>query len=337
MKRIVFAFIAGVLLFSFATDRKPAWPKEIYNRAQNPSTPAKVDLGRVLFYDPVLSADSSTSCASCHSSFTAFAHVDHNRSHGIHDSIGLRNAPALMNLAWQKNLMWDGAVVHLDVQALAPITNKLEMDEQLPHVLSKLRRSAMYRDLFLKAWGDTLINGERFLKSISTFMLSLESRQAKYDEVLNHEAVFTDQEKNGYALFKKHCDACHREPLFSTYQYASNGLALDPHLRDFGRMRVTQRGSDSLLFRIPSLRNVEFTFPYMHDGRYKTLNEVLKHYTHDLNDAAVLTKPLVKNISLDEHESVDLIAFLLTLSDRQFVFNPDFQYPRKIVSAYAKE
>src|SRR5262249_53369535 len=154
----------------------------------------------------------------------AFTHVDHSLSHGIAGKIGSRNSPALMNLAWSNDFMWDGSVNHLDVQALAPISNPLEMDETIAHVTAKLRTSENYRSLFKAAFGDTAITGERVLKSLSQFMLTLISCNSKYDSVMRGEKQFTAQEANGYALFKKNCSSCHTEPLFTNEQFENNGL-----------------------------------------------------------------------------------------------------------------
>jgi cytochrome c peroxidase len=148
------------------------WSAPTYTFANNPLTAQTIQLGRALFYDAILSRNNTISCASCHSQYNAFAHADHALSHGIDDSIGTRNAPALMNLAWQPVFMWDGAIHHLDVQPLAPIHNLIEMDENIQHVVEKLRQSAIYPPLFAKAFGDTTITGERTLKALAQFMVT---------------------------------------------------------------------------------------------------------------------------------------------------------------------
>jgi cytochrome c peroxidase len=146
------------------------------------------------------SKDSSISCASCHSPYNAFAHVDHKLSHGIADRIGKRNAPALMNLAWQRTFMWDGAIHHLDMQALAPISHPDEMAEDIHHIVAKLRQKPLYPKLFYQAFGDTTISGERLLKAIAQFMLRITSANSKYDSVMRHERQFNPQEAKGYVL-----------------------------------------------------------------------------------------------------------------------------------------
>jgi cytochrome c peroxidase len=306
------------------------FPKPVYNFKENNLSASKIELGRILFYDPILSKDNTISCASCHSPFAAFAHTDHALSHGINDRIGFRNSPALMNLAWQKTFMWDGAIHHLEMQALAPISNPLEMDEGISHVVKKLQASEQYPKLFYKSFGDSTITGQHTLKAIAQFLLTLVSANSKYDSVQRKEAIFTEQEKNGYVLFKKNCSSCHTEPLFSNYQFANNGLAMDTSINDFGRMRITQSAADSLLFKVPTLRNIEYTYPYMHDGRFKKLSQVLDHYTSGVMHTATLSKELREPLVLNANEKVDIIAFLLTLSDRSFVFNKQFGFPNKI-------
>ncbi len=297
------------------------WPNPNYNFSRNPLTRQGVELGRRLFYDPILSRDSTISCASCHLSFTAFTHVDHARSHGIEDRIGRRNSPALMNLAWARYFMWDGAVDHLDFQALAPIEHPAEMDEKLVNVVGKLQSRQPFPRLFFEAFGDSTVTGERLMKAISQFELTLISANSKYDRVIAGQDTFTSQEQNGYFIFQKNCNGCHTEPFFTNYQFEKNGLPADPELNDFGRMEITQNPADSLKFKVPTLRNIEFSYPYMHDGRFRKLRDVLNYYT--------TTTALDAPIKLSPTEKVDLTAFLLTLTDRTFLFNPDFSFPKK--------
>lgn len=306
------------------------FPAPIYNFERNPISEEKVLLGRVLFYDPILSRDSTISCSSCHSPYNAFAHTDHDLSHGIGEQIGTRNAPALFNLAWQSSFMWDGAANHLDMQALAPIEHPGEMHETIAHVVDKLQRSMRYPGLFEKAFGDRLITGERTLKALSQFQLTLVSAGSRYDSIRSGNAKFTQQEEKGYALYKANCSSCHQEPLFSTYKFANNGLPQDSTLNDWGRGSITQSKSDSLLFKIPSLRNLSYTYPYMHDGRFSKLREVLDHYTDGIVRNPTLSPELQKSIELESNDKVDLLSFLLTLNDRRFVFDPSHQFPRNI-------
>ena len=302
------------------------WSKPTYNFEKNPLTAEKIELGRRLFYEPLLSKDNRVSCASCHQSHLAFAHIDHELSHGIGDKIGIRNAPALMNLAWSKSFMWDGAIHHLDMQSLAPITHPDEMGETLGNVVNKLQKTSKYPVFFKNAYGDTLITGERLLKSVAQFMLTLVSANAKYDKVVRKEATFNPYETAGFEVFKTHCNSCHTAPLFTNYAFENNGLTPDSTLNDFGRMRITRQKSDSLKFKVPTLRNVEVSYPYMHDGRIKNLQMVLFHYTEGIHRSPTLSKQFNEKINLTETDKNNLIAFLKTLTDEDFLHNPKFQY-----------
>ncbi len=302
------------------------WPKPQYDFSKNPLSASKIELGRILFYDPILSRNNTISCASCHSQYTAFTHVDHSLSHGIEDRIGNRNSPALMNLAWHSSFMWDGAINHLDMQALAPISHPDEMGEKIETVVMKLQNSENYRSLFYKAYGDSSVTGEHTLKAISQFMLTMVSANSKYDSVIRKQTQFTAQEKNGYALFKKNCSNCHTEPLFTNLKFENNGLPVDTTLNDFGRIKITKNKNDSLKFKVPTLRNIEFSYPYMHDGRFKKLSQVLKHYTSGITHGNTLSDKLQNPIILSSNEKVDLTAFLLTLTDKEFLFNPKFSF-----------
>ena len=319
----IFYFLLMAAMPIFSPEAAPLkypeyWPAPSYDFSKNPLTKPGIELGRKLFYDPILSRDSTISCSSCHLSYTAFTHVDHDLSHGIHDRIGTRNSPALMNLAWASSFMWDGAVNHLDMQALAPISNPVEMDETIENVVKKIQRKTPYPTLFFSAFGDSTVTGEHLLKAIAQFELTLISANAKYDRVMRSEATFSEQENKGYILFKNNCARCHSEPFFTNHSFEKNGLPLDTTLNDFGRMAITQQPADSLKFKVPTLRNIEFSYPYMHDGRFRKLGEVLGHYS----------KNKALGIELSSNEKVDLTAFLLTLTDREFLFNPDFAFPR---------
>jgi cytochrome c peroxidase len=306
------------------------WPKPKHNFSRYPLYASTVLLGKALFYDPVLSKDSTISCASCHSQFTAFAHVDHTLSHGIQGRIGTRNAPPLMNLAWHSEVMWDGRVPNIEEQATFPITHPDEMGEQLDNVAEKLQGSGIYRYLFYRSFGDSTVTKEKILLSISQFMLSIISADSRYDSMRRHETVFTQKEENGYRIFKLHCSSCHKEPLFTNLGYENNGIGVDTELKDIGRVKVTHNPEDSFKFKVPTLRNIEFSSPYMHDGRFKRLYDVLNHYTTGIKRSKTLAKQLENPIILTANEKVDLLAFLLTLTDKHFLFNPEYGYPKNI-------
>jgi cytochrome c peroxidase len=330
--------IGFIILISLAFTKKlttpiyfevpKSWPKPHYDFAGNPLTEEGFQLGRHLFYNPILSKDNTISCASCHLQATGFTHVDHDLSHGIDGKIGTRNSLALMNLAWTKNFMWDGGVNHLDVQPLAPMTSSIEMNETLENIVAKLQKQEKYQLLFERAFGTKKITGQLTLKALSQFLVMLETFNSKYDKVIRKEEIFTESEQKGYELFKTNCASCHQEPLFCSDKFENNGLAIDTTLNDMGRMKITNNPNDYLKFKVPTLRNVQFTFPYMHDGRFKTLTDVVKHYNSGIHKSNTLSKDLIKPMHLSDNDRVDLVAFLKTLSDTEFLFDQRFSYPK---------
>lgn len=335
-------FFVFLLLSAFASYQNydlsiPAhFPALQYNLKKNPLKEETVQLGRLLFYDPILSADSSISCASCHSSYNAFAHTDHKLSHGIRDLTGNRNAPALFNLGWQSLFMWDGAHRHLDMQALAPISHPREMDFSIAGIVQRLQGNTNYRRSFYRAFGDSNASGERVLKALAQFQLTLISTASKYDKIQQGQAKFSEQEARGYQLFRKHCNACHTEPLFSNYQLNSNGLPPDATLNDSGRMGITGKAADRYHFKTPSLRNLSYTFPYMHDGRFQTLSAVMQHYSEGVSVSSTPGAALPRPLKLSSTEKVDLVSFLLTLNDSAFVFNRKHAYPMELRTYWKK-
>ncbi|HSK12701.1 MAG TPA: cytochrome c peroxidase [Phnomibacter sp.] len=304
------------------------WPAPVYNFAANPLTEEGIALGRKLFYDGLLSKDGNFPCGSCHQQVAAFATFDHDLSHGFGDQFTTRNAQALQNLAWMKEFHHDGGINHLDVQPIAPITAPNEMAETLENVMKKLSADAPYRKMFRAAFGVEEPNTERTMKALSQFMLTMVSANSKYDKVQRGEATFSLAESLGYQIFKeKKCNSCHAEPFFTDNSYRNTGLPLEPLLRDHGRMRITRNPADSLKFKVPSLRNVMLSFPYMHDGRIRDIFEVLEHYNSRVTDGPT-TDPLVRNkIPLSNFEKGQLVAFLGTLTDQEFIADKKLAQP----------
>jgi len=306
------------------------WPKPAYDFAKNPVTTKGFELGRKLFFDPLLSRDSTISCASCHLQFTNYTHVDHALSHGILGKKGTRNTLAIINAAWSKNFMWDGGVNNIEVQPLAPIENPVEMDSKLSDIVLKLNNSKKYREKFLQAFGSDEITGQRVLKALAQYMVSIQSSNSKYDKVMRKEAglSFNEREQKGLVLFRKNCASCHTEPLFTNNSFENNGLRPDSVLRDKGRANITRLKSDSLKFKVPSLRNIEVSYPYMHDGRFKNLQMVLFHYANDIHKSETLSPKLSKGLKLSEEDKNNLVAFLKTLTDEEFLHDKHFYYIR---------
>jgi cytochrome c peroxidase len=303
------------------------WPKPATNIfAKNKLSEQGFQLGKKLFYDTRLSKDGSNiSCANCHQQFAAFATYDHDFSHGQNDQHTTRNAPALFNLAWMTSYHWDGGINHIEVQPLSPLTSPTEMGETLENVLAKLKRDPVYPAMFKAAFGTNEINSQRMLKALAQFTVSIVSANSKYDKVLRGEAKFTYSEENGYAVFKAKCAACHQEPLFTDNSFRNNGLVINDYLKDYGRMKITGKPEDSLKFKVPSLRNVAVSAPYMHDGRFTSLGSVIEHYRNRLGTGQPTIDPLLtKSIEISDRQKNELIYFLNTLTDTSITKNPRF-------------
>lgn len=293
------------------------WPKPATNIfASNPLSEQGFQLGKKLFYDTRLSKDGNLSCAGCHQQFAAFATYEHDFSHGFNDEHTTRNAPALFNLAWMTRYHWDGGINHIEVQPLSPLTSPTEMAETLENVLKKLKADTAYPKLFNAAFGTKEINSQRMLKALAQFTGSIVSANSKYDKVLRGELKFTPAEENGYNFFKAKCATCHQEPLFTDNSFKNNGLDINTLLNDYGRMKITGNAKDSLKFKVPSLRNVAVSLPYMHDGRFFTLGQVIEHYRNGIATTQPTLDPLLKNkIEMTNTQKTELLLFLNTLTD----------------------
>lgn len=308
------------------------WPAPYYDFKKNPLTLEGFLLGRRLFYDEQLSKDSTISCASCHQQFGAFATFEHSLSHGVDNNLTTRNAPALQNLAWQKEYMWDGGINHLDLQPLAPLTATNEMGESIANVLLKLRRDSAYPRMFREAFGDTVINTQRMNKAFSQFLVMLVSATSKFDRVKQGKDSFLLPERLGYAIFEQKCSSCHKEPLFTDLSYRNTGLPMDNTLNDHGRMKITGDKKDSLKFKVPSLRNVAITRPYGHDGRFFSLLNVFEHYRKNMIVTPLTDSLLQHRLPLSNFEIGQLTAFLNTLTDTSFLKDPLFAPPGYVIT-----
>ncbi|MFY7900803.1 MAG: cytochrome-c peroxidase [Chitinophagaceae bacterium] len=303
------------------------WPKPVYDFASNQITKEGFELGRKIFYDYNLSKDSSISCGSCHQQFAAFATYDHNLSHGYNNSQTTRNAPGLFNLAWKKDFMADGGINHLDVQPIAPLTAPNEMAESLDNVIQKIQKDTAYKRMFTKAFGSSLVNTQRIMKALSQFMLLMVSSNSKYDKVMRGEASFILPEQLGYNIFKQKCASCHTEPMFTDYSFRNIGMTVDPYLNDYGRMIITKLPEDSLKFKVPSLRNIAYTAPYGHDGRFFSLSNVFEHYRSKAVNGPTTDSIFKHKMPLSNYEIGQLTAFLYTLSDTTFLKDIRFAEP----------
>ena len=299
----------------------PAPPTNIFTK--NKLTKEGFELGKKMFYDARLSKDGEVSCASCHQQFAAFATYDHDLSHGVNNSFSNRNAPALINLAWMKEWQWDGGINHLEMQPLSPLSAANEMGEKLDTVILKLKADVTYARMYKAAFGDATITTERMLKAFAQFTGSLVSADSKYDKIKRGEATFILPEQKGYEIFKANCNTCHKEPLFTDNSFRNNGIALN-RFNDVGRQTISQNKKDSLKFKVPTLRNVELTLPYMHDGQMNSLEKVINHYTSLDTSIVNLDLVLTKKIILTDKEKKQLVLFLYTLTDTSFTKNKRF-------------
>ncbi|MCF6279015.1 MAG: cytochrome-c peroxidase [Flavobacteriaceae bacterium] len=303
----------------------------------NPQTVEGVALGRKLFFDTILSGDNTQSCASCHSPETAFS--DSNQfSTGIDGSLGGRNSMPIFNLAWNydENFFWDGRTFSLESQALQPVINPIEMHNTWVLAVADLQNDTQYPNLFFEAFGTTTIDSVLVAKAIAQFERTLISANSRFDKHLLGEITLTTSELNGFNIFmdesKGDCFHCHgnaNNPLWTDNKFHNNGL--DAIFTDYGLGYITGDPADNGKFRSPSLRNLQFTAPYMHDGRFNTLEEVINHYSEGLVNSPTID-PLMKNVDdggvqLSNSEKIDLKAFLLSLSDEEFTTNPNFQAP----------
>jgi cytochrome c peroxidase len=226
--------------------------------------------------------------------------------------------------------MWDGATDHLDLQAIIPLTSPIEMNGNFNDIIAMMKGDATYRKLFKQAFPDGEINSENMLKALGQFMVMVTSSNSKFDKYRRNEpgGTLTTEELQGYDLFNQKCASCHATDIFTDNSFRNNGLPVNPSINDIGRYRVTELPQDLHKFKVPSLRNIEKTAPYMHDGRFYTLEAVLNHYSSGVIASATLDPVLQNNsvlgIPLTDSEKTKLIAFLKTLTDNQYLTDPRF-------------
>lgn len=318
----------------------PPLPPHILNRL----TVEGVTLGRQLFFEKALSLDSTISCASCHSPIKSFSDTT-AVSKGINGAVGERNSMPLYNLAYGTSFFWDGRAPTLGAQAQEPVPNPVEMHLEWPEAVSRLSASSNYSSGFKAAFGSDVITKERAGDAMAQFMTLLLSGNSKFDRWQRGGEPLTPSEMRGFDLFRKEggdpeivpggqnggdCFHCHSvgNKLFSDFDFHNNGL--DSVFTDLGRYEVTKRDRDKGRFKTPSLRNLSYTAPYMHDGRFETLEEVIEHYNTGGKPSSTLD-PFMKfstgGLNLSQQDKQDILAFLKTLDDESFVMNTDYQEP----------
>jgi len=306
------------------------FPPMAYNMANNPLTEKGFELGKKIFYDGRLASDGVVSCGFCHIQADAFTHHGHNFSHGVGEAIGTRNAQPIQNMAFQTQFMWDGAADHIELVSMIPIASEIEMNGDFSAIIAMMKNDANYRKLYKQAFENGEINAENMLKALAQFMTMLTSSNSKFDKYRRNEpgGTLSQDELEGYQIFNQKCASCHATDLFTDNSFRNNGLAINPAINDLGRYRVTENEQDKYKFKVPSLRNIEKTAPYMHDGRLFTLETVLNHYAsgvvHTQNLDPILNANGTLGIPLTAAEKLKIIAFLKTLTDHQFLTDRRF-------------
>ncbi len=300
----------------------------------NPQTVEGITLGKKLFFDPILSANNTQACADCHAPENAFSDAD-RFSDGIDGIRGNRNSMPLFNLAWNydEKFFWDGSSFSLEHQAFVPVSDPIEMKSSWSQLETELQQHPDYPKLFNLAFGNSTIDSTLVTKAIAQFERTLISSNSKFDKYLLGETNLTPEELNGFNVFmdetKGDCFHCHgsdKNPLWTDNIFHNNGL--DATITDLGLGAITGDPSDNGKFKSPSLRNLAFTAPYMHDGRFETLDDVINHYSEGLQNSSTID-PLMKKVAqggvqLSDQDKADLKAFLLSLSDYEFISNPNF-------------
>lgn len=304
-----------------------------------------VQLGRMLFYEKMLSGNSTQSCGTCHQQQFAFTDTA-KLSVGIHGLLGKRNSMTAVNMAWNTGgFFWDGRANLLRQQALMPIQDELEMDETLDNVITKLSASKTYRDQFMRAFGSEEITANKIALALEQFMNSIISNDTKYDKYRRGELTLDSSEERGRVLFFAEynpsfpelsgadCAHCHSGPNFSNNRYMNNGTKSEAEITDIGRQGVTGNINDKGKFKVTTLRNIALTPPYMSDGSIQTLEEVIDHYNNGLKESTTLDPALrftkEKGLMLTPQDKVDLVAFLKTLTDYTLINNPAYSDPNK--------
>lgn len=337
------------LAFGCKKEADPAPPSEVFDPTpyeikiptgfpdmiipdDNPMTVEGLALGKKLFYDPILSADNTQSCGTCHDQGYSFTDNGKQFSEGIDGSLGTRNSMSLINAGWIPELFWDGRSSNLEEQAFEPVPNPIEMHLEWIKAMEKLNKHPDYPDMFFKAFGTREIDSVLVVKAIAQFERTLISADSKWDKYLRGEVTLSQSETKGFEIFfteKGDCFHCHGTILFTDNLFHNNGL--DSTFTDIGLADVTGKPNDAGKFRAPSLRNVFFTPPYMHDGRFETIEEVIDQYSEGVKWSPTID-PLMKQVSqggirLTEEQKINLISFLTVLTDSTFVTNPDFSNP----------
>ncbi|MFT5833513.1 MAG: cytochrome c peroxidase [Cognaticolwellia sp.] len=303
---------------------KPSHFPEFTSPENNQLTESRIALGKTLFYETALSIDSSISCASCHLQHLGFTDGK-PKSIGVHGRVGMRNAPALVNLAYNEFFFRDGGVTSLETQAMSPINSELEMDFDIHLVAARLSESDFYQRLAIESY-DREMSAFVIVRALAAFQRTLISGNSPFDADFYHgdNSALDESQKNGKAIFfgKGNCSNCHHGFNLTNFGFENNGLY--KNYKDKGRLRISLRAEDEGKFKVPTLRNIEKTAPYMHDGSLPSLEAVIEHYNNGGKNHVNQSK-FIKSLNLTEQEKANLVNFLHTLTDEIFLTNPKFK------------
>lgn len=299
---------------------------EVPQPAHNLATERGVALGKKLFFDPMLSANNAVSCATCHHTDKAFSDGVALTTMGISGNPLLRHSPALFNLAWYEGLFWDGGSKNIEAQAFGPLTHPDEMGIDLKELIQKLQADDEYPGLFKEVWGTDSITTQKLVRALAQYERTLLSFNSPYDQRVAGNQAAKGEVLKGEKVFTQYCSACHTPGLFTDLSYHANGIDTaitdrSHELTHFGRYRITNDSIDLGKFKTPSLRNLAFTAPYMHDGRFATLDDVFAHYfrDHTINPLADSLLKSQDYSQVDPQQKKALKAFLMSLSDSSFI------------------
>lgn len=294
------------------------------NSEKNPISESGIALGKKLFFDPILSGNNAISCATCHVPKLAFSDGIAQSTLGQNRELIIRNSPPIMNLAWHDNYFWDGGATDLESQALGPLTSLKEMGQDIRILADELNSQPEYPELFQNVFNDK-ITINYIIRALAQYQRSLISSNSKYDSYIRGTQNLTTEELHGLDVFTQNCSSCHKLGHFSDFEFHNNGLdsAFDFVSNEderWGRYRITVDTKDIGKYKTPSLRNIEITYPYMHDGRFETLEEVLEHYSKNIRDYATLDATIPHSgFHFSEKEKTNVIQFLKTLTDPSFI------------------
>jgi cytochrome c peroxidase len=343
------------IIFLFAVAFKSAQKPELYTFPDlkffpeipavpgNPTTVEGVELGRYLFYDTILSIDNTLSCGSCHRQAAAFSDAPKAFSKGINGKAVNRNTLPLFNLVWSPNFFWDGRAGSIEAQVFHPVRTENEMNLTWSKAVERVSNSKFYKKKFRAAFGDVPIDSVLITKAIAQFERTLISHNSRYDQVLNGKAYFTKEEFEGYELVNNmtrgNCLQCHPtdgNAMSTTFIFSNNGLDSVADInayKDKGRGAITGMAADNGKFKVPSLRNIALTAPYMHDGRFATLEDVLDFYSNGIHYSPTIDPDMANahahGVTLTADEKKKMLAFLHTLTDSVFIVDPAFRDPYK--------